>query len=61
MNPKLPDPEFTLIPVSPIRKAVAEWVTSSFRDMPQFDVQAEIDNTALVKLRNLIRTRFWMS
>jgi len=55
--PPLPPPEFNLVPLSPIRKAVAERVTASFRDVPQFDVQAEIDATALVSLRASLKEK----
>ena len=47
MCPREPEPEFVLKPLTPIRKAIAKRVSDSFRDIPQFDLHAEIDASAL--------------
>jgi pyruvate dehydrogenase E2 component (dihydrolipoamide acetyltransferase) len=51
------EPESVLKPLTPVRKAIGERVTSSFRDVPQFDLHAEADATAFVNLRQKLKAQ----
>ncbi len=51
MCPLEKEPEFTLQPLSPVRKAIAERVSRSFQDIPQFDLHLDVDASALVRAR----------
>lgn len=51
MLSKTPEPEFTLAPLSPMRKAIARRVSDSMREIPQFHLHAEADAAALLSAR----------
>jgi pyruvate dehydrogenase E2 component (dihydrolipoamide acetyltransferase) len=51
MLSKTPEPEFTLAPLSPVRKAIARRVSDSMREIPQFHLHVEADAAALVSAR----------
>jgi pyruvate dehydrogenase E2 component (dihydrolipoamide acetyltransferase) len=44
-------PEFTLIPITPMRKNIGRTVATSFRDIPQFDVHVEVNASAMTAAR----------
>lgn len=51
MLSKTPEPEFTLAPLSVMRKAIAKRVGDSMREAPQFHLHAEADAGAFVAAR----------
>lgn len=57
MSPIEPGPEFLLKPLTPVRKAIAERVSLSFRTIPQFDVHLEVDASAFAGARAALKAK----
>jgi len=51
MSPHEDEPEFTLKPLSLVRKTIADRVLQSFHDIPQFDLHLDVDASALVSTK----------
>lgn len=56
MRKIIPEPEFTLKPVSPVRRSIIERVTESFREIPQFDLHMEVNASNLKAARQNFKT-----
>jgi pyruvate dehydrogenase E2 component (dihydrolipoamide acetyltransferase) len=49
------EPEFILRHLSPVRKAITERVSRSFHSIPQFDLHMDVDASAIVQARVILK------